>query len=162
MHRNKLNEIIGLVTSILQEKGLGYRCIEAEWNQHDRILRLFIDRPIGEELPKIVMDDCVAATKALNQVEQIDELVNGAFNMEISSPGVERPIRLVEDFKALVGEQVEVRVNEPVEGKRKVEGELIVCDSSQGKFGVNINGDETWEFGIENLLKAHVIYDWSK
>ena len=100
-------------------------------------------------------------SKALNEREEVDELVKGAYNLEVSSPGVERPVRLASDFKALVGETIEVRVRDVIDGKRKAVGELTLIENSDDNFGIIDNG-ETWVFALSNLLKAHVVYDWSK
>lgn len=165
MNRDRLDEIISLITGLLSEAELPFRCIETEWNQHDRILRVFIDHvaSASDEVKAkgIDMTDCVSATKAINRDEKIDELIKGAFNLEVSSPGVERPVRLSEDFTRLDGETLEVRVKEPVEGKRKAVGKLVLSNDSD-KFGIIEGNNAVWEFDLSNLLKAHVVYDWSK
>lgn len=159
MNREKLNDIMVLVSSLLTGSELSFRCIEAEWNQHDRILRLFIDRPVGSDLPPVGMDDCVTVTRALNESTEVEDLIKGAFNLEVSSPGVERPLRLIEDFLSNSGEQVEVRFKDPVDGSRKLTGELLAnqADDLQVKLD-----ERVVSFSLENVLKAHVLYDWSK
>lgn len=148
-----------LVSELLASSDLSFRCIESEWNQHDRILRLFIDRPVGSDLPLVGMDDCVTVTRALNESTNIEDLIKGAFNLEVSSPGVEKPLRLIEDFLAHSGQRVEVRFKDPVDGSRKLEGELGGSESEGLKVKLD---DKVVSFSLENVLKAHLLYDWSK
>lgn len=150
-----------LIDNTLSAGELGFYCIEAEWNQHDRILRVFVDSTTGSEAG-VQMDDCVKVTKCLNQSSEVDDLVKGAYNLEVSSPGVERPIRLLKDFVKLTGSQVEVRLKDPVDGKRKLVGELSVSNDGCKLAVIDGSDSEVVEFELGNLLKANILYDWSK
>ena len=97
-----------------------------------RFLRFFIDKPGG-----VTLDDCEAFHRALIPlVEDVDYDY-----MEVSSPGVDRPLKRQKDFDQAVGEQVEVRLYRPVEGVKSltgalvglVEGQVVIEDSQGGR-----------------------------
>jgi len=161
MKRQNLNEIMDLITKRLKSEGFDFRCIEAEWNQHDRVLRIYIDRTIESDNPSVVIDDCVEVTKILNKLNQLDDMIRGAYNLEVSSPGVERPLRLIEDFDKHSGSGLVVRLKEPVDGQRSLEGIIKSTDQSQSLVSVFLEDDKIFSFGLDNLLKAHLRYNWS-
>ena len=98
MNRIQRNEILEIVESIITP--MGYECIEVEWVQSEKILRVYIDSESGVD-----MDDCLEVTRAMNEIESIDEKVPGEYRLEISSPGVDRPLRLFEHFEKCIGEE---------------------------------------------------------
>jgi len=131
----------------------GFWCIEAEWNQHDEVLRLFVDKEGG-----VGMDDCVSATRQLRDQNLLSDREAGSYNLEVSSPGLERPLRRLSDFRSYLGQEVSVHFTEIIEGKRKIEGVLQ---------DVHENGDITLEtsdgnlvFSLTSLHKASLIYKW--
>ena len=91
MNRLQRNEILEIVESVIHP--MGYECLEVEWVASEKILRVYIDAENGVD-----MDDCLEVTRCLNEVESIDEKVPGLYRLEISSPGVDRPLRLAEHF----------------------------------------------------------------
>ena len=88
MNRLQRNEILEIVDSVIHP--MGYTCLEVEWVRLRKILRVYIDSENGVD-----MDDCLEVTRSLNEVESIDEKVPGLYRLEISSPGVDRPLRLL-------------------------------------------------------------------
>lgn len=193
MKRATLDSIINLIDEAFKQSDSSYRCIETQWNQHDRVLRVFIDVDSTPSLSPsqesssahtpeafgdsdsildgrhsgVGMNDCVAATRLLRDLPGLDEQIKGAYNLEVSSPGIERPLRLKKDFDAFVGSQVEVRVTEQVNGKKKIVGKLIKVEgvnseNEEAKYGVLPEGDgELLEFDLAGLHSAHLVYDWA-
>ncbi len=160
MQRAKLHEALNIGQEAIQDAHLPYRVIETEWVQIDRALRFYIEK-VSESIEKIGvgMEDCAAVSKVLSEIAQLDELVNGEYNLEVSSPGVERPVRLLRDFQALVGQTLKVRVSGVIDGKRQETGELLSMGGED--FAIKtLKGP--WPFKIENVLKANLVYDWSR
>lgn len=160
MNKEKLLHILELSSETLGEINL--RCIETRWNSHDRKLQVFVDyadRMSNKEDP-LEIDACVKATRVLDEKSGLDDLFKTPYELEVSSPGIERPIRLVEDFRALVGETIHLHLSEPVSGRRKVEGvleevlsdDLIRVETETSKL----------EIPLRHLLKANLVYDWNK
>lgn len=160
MNREKLDKTLQLVDEALQREGLGYRCIETEWCQADKTLSIYIDINDSGSKKAVLIEDCVVVTKLLKSNQEFDNLLTTQCHFEVSSPGLERPLRLDNDFAAFVGQRVDVRVREPVEGKRKLVGQLVSVDKINSIYGVQ-SDDGTWRFALSNLQRAKTIYDWT-
>lgn len=152
MDRLKRNSIIDLLDKLLSETA--YSCLEVEWDQVDRALIVYIEGP-----ESVVMDDCLAVNKILSESEDVDNLVNGPFRLEISSPGVERPLRTKTHFEDVVGQVVNITATEKVSGRKKGKG-LLKEVSQEGELVIDIDSNE-WRCPIVLLNRANLVYDWS-
>jgi ribosome maturation factor RimP len=118
---------------VLQEKDLVlvdvlYRRESSGW-----VLRLFIDKEDG-----VTLDDCTAVSREVSHLLDIEDIIEQAFNLEVSSPGLDRPLKSVVDFQRFAGRKVKVTTKEPIEGNQvfmgrinKVEDELITMEVGQ-------------------------------
>ena len=129
------NVVSGFAEAIGQE--LGYEVVEVTYGKEgpDSILRVTIDNPHG-----ISSDDCERFSRALEaKIDEADP-ISGAYLLEVSSPGMERPLKKPEDFQRFVGETVELRLNAAFEGSKRWRGQLKGWDAS-GDGGVLIEVD---------------------
>ena len=157
MHRMKLNEALSIAQKYLDSSNQPYRVVETEWIQIDRALRFYID--FREKDKGVGMEDCAAVSKILNEVPEFDLLVSGEYNLEVSSPGIERPLRLYDDFMAACGHNVKIRVSGLIEGKRGETGELVFLENES--FAIKtLSG--LWAFKLDSIHTAKLIYDWEK
>lgn len=100
-------------------KGMGYELVDAQASNRGRLLRIFIDKVPGG----VNLDDCAAVSRQLTRVLAVEGVDYD--RLEISSPGLDRPLRKPEDFARFAGEQVEVRMRYADEaGRRKYVGRL--------------------------------------
>ena len=152
MNRIQRNEILNIVESVVLP--MGYTCLEVEWVAAEKILRVYIDSEKGVD-----MDDCLEVTRSLNELESIDDKVPGLYRLEISSPGVDRPLRLAEHFMEVVGQEISVKLTEKSNGRKVGRGELLGVDSS-GNVKMDVDG-QLWEFSIEILNFANLNYNWN-
>ena len=99
----------------------GYELIEVQLSHigQDLLLRLFIDREGG-----ITLDDCTAATRLVNPVLDTADLIKEHYMLEMSSPGIERPLRKPAHFERFAGERIRVNTHSPVGGKKRFTGIL--------------------------------------
>lgn len=151
MNRQRLDDLIQLVGSIIQP--LGYECLEAEWDGRGA-LRLFIDRLDGAT---VTIDDCVTVTKALDNVPEMDELTPASYHLEVSSPGIERPLRRLAHFERYLGETIKVRLMDP---QSRVTGRITAA-SADGMITLENRDGET-RFPLSRLRKASLVYDWER
>lgn len=117
-HANDLWALIEPVVS-----GLGYEVVDIEYRPHPRdgLLRVFIDHEAG-----IQLDDCEKVSRQLSAMLDVEDPIPGHFNLEISSPGLDRPLRKVEDFERFAGEMVKIKLTMPtMEGQRNFSGKLL-------------------------------------
>jgi ribosome maturation factor RimP len=165
-----LDEVVAVVSE--QLRPAGFDCIEAEWSAHDRILRLFVDQLDPEKGP-INLDACVEASRLLLEFAPLDEVVPGKYTLEVSSPGVERPLRRLPHFERSVGSTVEVKLREKVQERRNGKGRLVRIDppspaamadksaGSEDDARITLDTAEgVWTFPLGALQRAHLVYDW--
>ena len=130
----------------------GFECIEAEWNQHDELLRLYIDHPSG-----IDMESCAKVSKILNELDLIDDLKIDDINLEVSSPGVERPLRRISNFTDSIGKEIAIRFSKSIGGNKSIQGVLVHVDTQT----VELNShNERYIVPLENVHKANLVYNW--
>ena len=126
----------------------GYELVEVEYGQHgaSNILRVYLDREGG-----INIDDCAKASRFLSPCLDLCDFMAEQYLLEVSSPGIARPIRKESDFARFVGEAVKLQAIEPVQGRKRFKG--ILQGFHDGLICVAVDG-ETYEIHIENLKRA--------
>lgn len=121
MSKKKVEKITeDLVTPILEEEN--FELVEVEFKKEGphRYLRVYIDKPGG-----ITLDDCQKVSEQLSiKLDEVDPIEENYF-LEVSSPGLDRPLKKDSDFVKFKGEMVEAKLYEPIDGKKIIEGELI-------------------------------------
>lgn len=129
---------------------MGFELIEVEFGQHGRsqILRLFIDREGG-----VTIDDCAKASRQVSAYLDKDDYIGSQYTLEVSSPGIARPLRKPEDFERFAGERIKVRTVTPVEGRSRFAGELM--GYSDGMMTVTVDGTE-YRIHLENVKRANL------
>ena len=130
--------------------GLGYELVGAEFGQAENgmTLRIYIDKPDG-----ILMEDCATVSRQLNAVLDVEDTIKSAYLLEVSSPGVDRPLFKEEHFAVQVGEEVRVRMAEAVNGRRNFKGELIAV--KDGLATVEVDGID-YDLPVIDVEQAHV------
>jgi ribosome maturation factor RimP len=152
MNRKRLDAILELVNSKIRE--IGYECIEVEWVEKERALRIYIDKNEG-----IFLNDCVAVNNILKDFSELDDSISGSYHLEVSSPGVNRPLRFVHHFQKAIGETVRLRVNSG--GLKRVYTGKLVDVMQEGEVVLEWEGTRQ-VFPLEQLLKANVIFNWNQ
>ncbi len=131
--------------------GLGYELVGAEFGQSEngQTLRVYIDTEVG-----IVMEDCAKVSRQLNAVLDVEDTIKSAYLLEVSSPGVDRPLFTEAQFAAQTGEEVRVRMSEGVGGRRNFKGQLVAV--KDGMATVEVDGMD-YELPIVDVEQAHMI-----
>jgi ribosome maturation factor RimP len=107
-------------------------------------LRVYIDKPGG-----ITIDDCQIVSEALSDKLDETDPIEQSYFLEVSSPGLERPLKKDSDFIKFKGELVEVKLFQPIDGKKVFEGELVGL--IDGKIVIKINEKDSIEFEREKV-----------
>ena len=133
--------------------GLGYDLIAIE--VEGKILRLYIDRLAqgAEAAEPIGIEDCVKATRELDPVLDVADVMPGRYELEISSPGVNRPLARKKDFERFAGKRVTVRTFEKVGDRRNFIGTLLGIEGEQ--IRIDVDGREH-RVPFEEISKAHL------
>ncbi len=111
--------------------GMGFDLIEIEHfpNPKHGVLRLFIDKPVGAEgeTVGVVIEDCSAVSRQISALIDVEDPINGKFNLEVSSPGLDRPLRRLQDFQRFTGAIVKLKTVMPMDGQRNFKGRLLTA-----------------------------------
>ena len=135
--------------------GLGYELADFNLSNHDRMLRVFIDK-LHEKFPRrlerVTLADCEAVTRQLQRVLAVEGIEYG--RLEVSSPGLDRRLRKPEDFVRFAGCEADVRLREPVNGRRRFVG--VVRQVIGDQVELEVNGTRML-LALGNLGKARLV-----
>lgn len=127
--------------------GLGYELVDVERSTQGRLVRVFIDKPGG-----IHLDDCATVSHHLGRVLTVE---NVAYErLEVSSPGLDRPLKQERDFVRFAGQKVRVKLRVPVQGQRNFFG--VLGQTQAGKVELVAEG-KTVVFDLANLDRARLV-----
>lgn len=107
---------------------MGYELVDVERGQQG-VLRVFIDAPTG-----ITLDDCEKVSRQLSYVLEVENIDYA--RLEVSSPGLDRPLKKPSDFDRFAGSEISIRLREPLQGRRNFDGLLTVEDD--GRYGLEL------------------------
>lgn len=137
---------------------LGYELIEVEYRKEgpDWVLRLFIDHENG-----IGIEDCQRFSEALDVVLDEKDPIPGKYLLEVSSPGIERPLKKDRDFIRFTGNMVEIKLIKPINNRKTYRGELmgITGNDSERKVALKIDDSNILEIPRNGIAKANLIFD---
>ena len=128
--------------------GMGYELVDVQASNGGRLLRLFIDKPGG-----VTLDDCAAASRHLTRVLAVEGI--DYERLEVSSPGLDRPLRKEADFARFAGQKAEVRMRTPdASGRRKFVG--VLRGAAEGRVNLELEG-RLVALALEDLERAKLV-----
>lgn len=142
--------LIALVEPVVT--GLGYEFVGMELIGQGRqsVLRVYIDKEGG-----ILVDDCSRVSHQVSGVLDVEDPIRGRFMLEISSPGLDRPLFTLEHFKRFVGAAIKLELNEATEdGQKRFRGEILEVDGDTIHVQVE---DEEFEIPFALVNKARLV-----
>jgi ribosome maturation factor RimP len=147
-------------------EALGYEFVELEraGSRNRPILRVRIDVPGGSPGHGVSVSDCTRVSRALEAYLDAEADLPDRYVLEVSSPGIERPLVRRRDFERFAGKEIAVKVNEPVgDGNRKrFEGELlgVAGDQDRELVRLRLESGEVLEIPRARIARAHLIFRW--
>ena len=115
-----IDRVKSLIESYLENKGIELVDIIYRREQGGMVLRLLADTPEG-----ITIAECEALNNYLSEVLDKEDVISEHFILEVASPGVDRPLVNDRDFARVIGKELEIRMYEPIDGKRELQGILM-------------------------------------
>jgi len=139
----------------------GFDLIEVQFGREQRgmVLRLFIDRPEGGGSGGINVDDCERVSRDVSAALDVADKIPQAYQLEVSSPGLDRPLRRERDFARFVGESARIRLTEGVEGRRNFTG--TIRGAKDGRVEIACDG-RSYEIPVDDITRANLIPNWEK
>jgi ribosome maturation factor RimP len=128
--------------------GLGYELVDVERSGKARLLRIYIDKPGG-----INVDDCATVSNHLSRVFAVEGIDYD--RLEISSPGLDRPLKKEQDFARYAGQKARIKMRVPIAGQRNFVG--VLRETRAGKIEIEIDDGKTVSLDLANLDKARLV-----
>jgi ribosome maturation factor RimP len=126
--------------------GLGYRLVRVRISgSAGCTVQIMAERPDGT----MAIEDCEAASRALSPVLDVADPIEGAYQLEISSPGIDRPLVRLSDFDRYAGHVAQVEMTVPVDGRRRFRGQLLGTEGES----VRVRRNDAPPDGAEDLLR---------
>ena len=132
----------------------GMELVDLEYRREGRrwMLRLFIDKDGG-----VTLDDCASISRELGDLLDVKDVIPQTYVLEVSSPGLNRRLRKKEDFSRFAGQKVKLRLVAPIDGRRKIVGELegvedeaVIVVAPEGRYSV----------ALKDIAKANLVYEF--
>ena len=151
-----MGKVVSVVTELLAPvcAELGYELVDVEYEKMggSAVLRLLIDKPSG-----IALEDCQIVSHAVDPILDAADPVPTAYNLEVSSPGLERPLKKEADFRRFVGCMAAVRLHAPMSGQRSFQGILKGWQDGLIVMQLSDSDQATVEIPFGQVAKAHLI-----
>jgi len=156
---DKATEIATLLAPTVQSLGLELLGVEYLPAPGGALLRLYIDVPAdaGDERT-VGIEDCEATSREVSAQLDVADPISGHYTLEVSSPGVDRPLFTGAQFARFMGETAKVTLKLPQDGRRRLQGAITAVDGDAITFDVDGNG---FMVAIDNIEKARLVPDWA-
>mgnify|MGYP001823656510 CR=1 FL=1 len=128
------DELHGLLEPTVERLGYELVDLEVRLGSGNGLVRVFIDKPDGVDL-----DDCEKVSLAVSALLDVEDPVPGNYNLEVSSPGLDRKLTKPAHFQRFAGETVKVQMRFPIEGRRRFRGTLVSSDDEN--IVVEVDGE---------------------
>jgi ribosome maturation factor RimP len=152
--KERIEEIVERIGSPLAEE-LGYELVDVEYRKEgpDWILRCFIDCPSGTGL-----DECQRYSEELSRVLDEVDPIPGSYLLEVSSPGMERPLKKEADFQRFAGEKIEIKLHQALNGQKVFRGILMGLEPNEpdNYILLKINDEPTLKIPRKSVAKANL------
>ena len=135
--------------------GLGYAYVGATFGMGDggQTLRVYIDHADG-----ITIDDCALVSQQISAVLDVEDLIVAeSYNLEVSSPGMDRPLFDADDYLPYIGQTAKIRMAVPLDGRRNFRG--VVTAVAEDGVSVEVDG-EIYELRVTNIERANLVPEY--
>lgn len=141
-----------LLQPLVEDLGYEFVGLEHSSNPKSPSLVIYIDRPGG-----IAVEDCARVSREVAALLDVEDPIPGHYDLEVSSPGLDRPLFTLEQFERFSGEVAQVSLFAPLDGRRKFKGEILGIQD--GKVRLDQDGTEV-ELDMGNIAKARLVPDY--
>jgi ribosome maturation factor RimP len=151
VHRDQLIE---LLEPTVEQLGYELFDLDVQLGGTSGLLRLFIDNPDSDA--GIGLDDCVAVSRQVRAVLDVEDPIPGDYNLEVSSPGLNRRLVKAQHFERFAGSKIKVKLKRLVDGRRNIRAKLVGCD------GANVllqEGKSEFSIPLQEIDTARVVPD---
>lgn len=149
-----IEKIEKIATPVVEEMGLSLVDVEYMQDGGYWYVRVYVENLNGE----ITLEDCATISSRID--EPVDKLIEQRFFLEVSSPGIERPLKKIEDFIRFKGEKVKISLKHKVEESKNFEGIIIEC--KEGVICLEIEENKVMKIPFTEIRKANLVYEFDE
>ncbi len=131
---------------------LGMELVEVQFREEggQLVLRVFVDCDQG-----VTVDRCAEVSRALSDYLDIEDFIDDPYTLEVSSPGLERPLKNREDFERFSGRKARLKMMAPVDGQKVFVGNIVKSENSDA-VALELEDGRRIEFAFDNIKKARL------
>ncbi|MCG8413516.1 MAG: ribosome maturation factor RimP [Pseudomonadales bacterium] len=148
--KNSVAKVQNLIEPTVEALDLELWGIEHAAQGKYSVLRIYIESDAG-----ITIDDCEKVSRQVSAIFDVEDPIAGEYTLEVSSPGLDRPLFTLEQFGQFAGTEVNVRMRGPIEGRRKFKG--VVAGVAEDSVSMKVD-DEIVVLPFADIEKANVVY----
>lgn len=141
-------QVEALALPVLEELGLELIEVQYRREQSGWILRLIIDKQEG-----VSLDDCTTVSREISQLLDIEDFIDQAYNLEVSSPGLDRPLKNMADFQRFTGRKAKIKTIAPIDGEHVFIGKIL---QATGETIILVVGSRELEIPFAQIAKARL------
>lgn len=149
-----INEVSPLVEGFLHESGMEMVDLEFRFESGRWTLRIFIDKEGG-----VTVDDCANVNKELGYLIEAKNIIDYHYVLEVSSPGLNRPLKKEKDFMRSIGKMIKLELARPVNKRSKFSGRLT--NVREGMISLSVDDGGLVELPLREIDKARVKYEFN-
>ena len=142
-------QVKGLAEPLCEAEGMELVHLEFQRESGGRTMRLYIDKPGGVRL-----DDCVAISRQLGDLLDVSLAIEEAYHLEVSSPGINRPLTKLTDFERFQGAQAKIRLTRAIDGRKNFSG--VILGTAQETILLQVD-DQRIVLAFSDIAKAQLI-----
>lgn len=135
--------------AVLENMGMELFEVQFRREGHGWVVRLYIDREEG-----VTLDDCAAVSREISTWLEVEDLIEHAYHLEVSSPGLERPLRKMKDFARFTGRKAKIKLREPLNEQKVFIGTIDQVDE---KTVVLVVDEKPVSLLFDNIAKARLV-----
>jgi len=135
--------------AVLEQMGMELFEVQFRREGHGWVVRLYIDREEG-----VTLDDCAAVSREIGTWLEVEDLIEHAYHLEVSSPGLERPLRKMKDFARFTGRKAKIKLREPLNEQKVFIGTIDQVDE---KTVVLVVDEKPVSLLFDNIAKARLV-----
>lgn len=152
--KSTVNSSVALVTELIDTtiQALGLELWGVELLQQGKysLLRIYIEREEG-----VTIEDCEKVSRQVSALMDVEDPIAGEYTLEVSSPGMDRPLFTVEQYSQYVGSEVDLKLRRPLDGRRKFKGQILKV--SGDVVGLSVEGSE-YDLEFSDIEKASIVF----
>ena len=168
--RKDIENLWNLVQPYVNDAGFDLVEVQSGREPSGWVVRLFIDTKAeggaatgdAGESAGVSHQDCERVSRDVSAALDVADLITSAYELEVSSPGLDRPLRRQQDFQRFAGCEARIRLTEGVEGRRNFSGRLGGASEAKDGFVAIVCDGRTYHLPIEDIAKANLVPDWAK